>query len=87
MIELYFSIILRITIWYMISIYLESIKFLISAWIKLARNAFEDMAIFNGYPVICKWEGMMPSKCKKCTYAHVCGNVLQNFMIFRERIS
>ena len=48
-------------------IYLKSIKFLISAWIKLARNAFEDMAIFNGYPVICKWEGMMPPKCKKCT--------------------
>ena len=44
----------------MISIYLKSIKFLISAWIKLARNAFEDMAIFNGYPVICKWEGMIP---------------------------
>ena len=28
-----------------ISIYLESIKFLISGWIKLARNAFEVMAI------------------------------------------
>ena len=57
----------RAIIWYMISIYLESIKFLISEWIKLARNAFEDMAIFNGYPAICKWEGMMPPKCKKCT--------------------
>ena len=48
-------------------IYLKSIKFLIFAWIKLARNAFEDMAIFNGYRVICKWEGVMPPKCKKCT--------------------
>ena len=57
----------RAVIWYTISIYLKSIKFLISAWIKLARNAFEDMAIFNGYPVVCKWEGVMPPKCKKCT--------------------
>ena len=46
----------------MISLYLESIKFVISAWIKLARNAFVDMTIFfqnhtneaveiNGYPL------------------------------------
>ena len=26
-------------------LYLESIKFFISAWIKLPRNAFEDMVI------------------------------------------
>ena len=35
----------RAIIWYMISLYLESIKFCIFTWIKLARNAFEDMAI------------------------------------------
>jgi len=57
----------RAIIWYMISIYLKSIKLLISAWITLARNAFEDNHIneaveINGYSVICKWEGMMPPK-------------------------
>jgi len=58
----------------MISIYLDSIKFFISAWIQLARNAFEDVALLkshneavkiNGYPVICKREGMMPQKSKE----------------------
>ena len=34
---------------------------------QVSKECFEDTAIFNGYPVICKWEGMMPPKCKKCT--------------------
>ena len=40
-----------------------------------------------GYAVMSKWEDTMPPKCKESIYVHLCGNILQNFMRCRERIS